>query len=65
MTTRDDALPRRSAIKQEAIAFIESLPPECDRPILRMVIRVRNGYPVAKAGALFRREVAAVRARGN
>lgn len=55
----DDALPRRSAVKREAIALIESLPPAFDRPMLRLLMRVRNDYPIAKARALFWQEVAA------
>ena len=54
-----------SAIKREAIALFDSLPPERQRPALRLLMRVRNDYPIAKAQALFWQEVAAGRAHGN
>ena len=63
MTMRDDdALrPRRSAIKREAIAAFDSLPLEYQRPAIRLLMRIRNDYPIAKARALFWREVGIAR----
>ena len=63
--SHDDTVRPLSAIKREAIALFDSLPPECQRPALRMLMRIRNDYPTAKAQALYRQEVTADRSRGK
>ena len=59
MTKRADiGTPRRSPIKQAAIDHFDALPSHCQRPFLRLLLRVRNDYPAAKARAHYAAEVA-------
>ena len=48
-------------VEEQVAAKLESLPPEHHAAWMRMGIRLLNGYPMAKAEALYYKETAAIR----
>ena len=51
------------AMRQASIAVVEQAQDYEMPPIMRLIIRIKNGVPGIRAGALYRRELALARAK--
>ena len=54
-----------SPLKQALLDHLDALPPHCQGPFLRLLMRIRNDYPAVKARALYAAEVAQARHAGR